>query len=153
MGKLVFPDGYALPLHDGDIGPLEDGIGEQPKVDVVRMFLRHLLEGGRPQHPAVGRHHRQQQRELRDLRNPGLLIDHAALGVQSDSEQVGGEVVDLAFDRVPVRLRRQRVVVGDEVIAVVLALELDPVLRGSQVVAQVEPPGRAHAAQNPDPYF
>ena len=42
----------------------------------------------------------------------------------------------------------QRVPVGDEEIALVLVLQLDPVVQRAHVVAQVQLAGGAHAAQN-----
>ncbi len=43
---------------------------------------------------------------------------------------------------------RQRVKVGDEEVAIVLVLELDPVVERAHVVAKVKAAGGSHAAQD-----
>ena len=43
---------------------------------------------------------------------------------------------------------RQRVPVGDEEVALVLVLQLDPVLERAVVVAEMQRAGRAHAGQD-----
>src|SRR4029077_12116593 len=89
--------------------------------------------------------------QLSDLGHLGLLVEDASSGIDADGDQVGGEVEDLVLDLVAVGLGREGVVVGDEVKAVVLVLEVHPVLGRAQVVAQVEAPGGTNAAENSQP--
>ena len=44
---------------------------------------------------------------------------------------------------------RESVVVGDEEVAIVLALEPNPVLERTVIVAEMHPPGWSHARQDP----
>src|SRR5207253_5359745 len=82
----------------------------------------------------------EQQGQLGHLRHLRLKVEHAALGVDADRDQVGREVEYLVLRFAAVGLGGQCVVVRDEVEAFVLLLQLDPVLGRTQVVPEVETP-------------
>ena len=84
------------------------------------------------------------------------VLGHAGLYEQYRLRRIhaGGQPVD---DHVPyvllddfrrVVVRGERVPVGDEVQALELVLQPDPVLEHAVIVAQVQGPGRAHAGKN-----
>src|SRR5579872_2383889 len=149
--QLIFADRHAATLDHHDVRPLQHGIGQKAEVHVVRVLLGHLLEGRRAQDPPERRDHGQQQRELRHLGDLRLLVQDAALRADAHRDQIRCEIEDLALHGVPVGLGCQRVVVGDEVEALVVLLQLDPVLGRAKVVAEVEPARWPHAAQDPHP--
>ena len=151
MGELVLSDRHPHALDDDDVRALQNWIREQAQVHVLRMLLGHLLEGGSTLDPAERGHHRQQEVELCDLRHLGLLIDDAPRRIDADSQQVRGQIEHLVLDLVPVGLGREGVVIRDEVEALVLALEVDPVLGRAEVIAEVEPSRGPDAAQDSYP--
>ena len=105
-----------------------------------------LLVGRHALEPRNRRDHLQQQVQLGVLGHHRLHEDRAPLGVDAGADPVGDVV-----DRVGDELRGvgvvagQRVPVGDEVEAVVVALQRHPVLERADQVPEVQLPGRAHA--------
>ena len=79
--------------------------------------------------------------------NLTLKKQHALLGIKACSEPIQGDFFDVLFDFRGVSvIRCEGVPVGDEEVALVVLLELDPVGQGAHVVAEVELAGGAHAA-------
>jgi hypothetical protein len=78
-----------------------------------------------------------------------LNEDGGFFRIESGGQVVQGDVegFELEAARIGV-VRGQRVPVGDEEVALVLVLQLDPVGQGAHVVAQVELAGGTHSAQN-----
>ena len=78
-----------------------------------------------------------------------LHKDRASFGIEA-----GGKKIQRHFKRIRRDVRRvrvvggQRVQIGDEEVALVLVLQLDPVGQGAHVVAQMQLACGAHAAQN-----
>ena len=72
-----------------------------------------------------------------------------ALGIEAGGEEVEGDVADvLAEGRGVGVVGGEGVEVGDEEVAVVLILELNPVVERAHVVAEVEAAGGAHSAED-----
>src|ERR1700674_376040 len=151
VSLLILADWDTDALDDQDVRTLEDRVGQQPEIYVVRAQLRLFFEGRCAHDPAQWRDHRKHERQLRDLRDLRLKIKDAALGIDPDRQQVCREVEHLAFDGATVRFGGKGVVVGNEVVAVVLVLQADPVFPGAEIVAKVKAPCRAHAAEDPHP--
>ncbi len=115
---------------------------------VMNIFKRFFICGDAFE-PTEGRHHREEQLQLRVFRH-GRLEEHRALRrIEARGEPVGAD-----FDGVLRDLRgvsvigRERVPIGDEEEAFVLriVLELNPIFQSAEIVADVEAPGGAHAA-------
>ena len=74
----------------------------------------------------------------------------ATPGVQSRSEPVDQHIADVLLQARGVLVAgRERVPVGDEEVALVLVLQLDPVAQRAVIVAQVQRARGTHARQNP----
>src|SRR5215471_19263564 len=74
---------------------------------------------------------------------------HAALGIEPGGKVVDDDLERTLFDIAGVGVvGGERVPVGDEVEAVIVVLEIDPVAQSSNVVAEVQFSGRTHAAKN-----
>src|SRR5271156_5171862 len=79
----------------------------------------------------------------------GLDEDGAALRIETGCQEVERHIANvLAKPRGIGIVRRQGVKVGDEKVAVILVLELDPVVKRAHVVAKMEPPSGSHAAED-----
>ena len=75
--------------------------------------------------------------------------DSAERGVKASSEKIESYFPDVIFDPTWVGIiSRERVKIRDEEIALVLVLELYPVIESSHVVAEVKPAGGSHAAEH-----
>ncbi len=124
----------------------EESVGRQVLVGEV---LLHLLVAGHALQPAQRRAHAQKQRQLGVLQHAALQKQHALCRVEP-----GRQVVQHHLDRIGRDLagvgvvRGQRVPVGDEEVAIVLVLQLDPVGQRAHVVAQVQFSRGAHAAEH-----
>ena len=74
----------------------------------------------------------------------------APLGIEAGGDPVGGVVARVRRQLRRVRIAaRQRVPVRDEVEAVVLRLQVDPVPQGADEVSEVEPARRPHPGDDP----
>jgi hypothetical protein len=137
VGRLVLADGHERRLIDHDVGRLQDGVGQQPVVDVVGLVLPLLLVGRRAFQPADRRHRREQPGELGDLGSMALDEQRAALRVEAKGQEAGCHLAGLAAEPIGVVKARQRVVVDDAVDRLVLPLELHVVPDRAEVVADV----------------
>ena len=151
MRGLVLTHRDKVRLIDENVRRLDQRIAEESiraEVFVGEVFLllfvrRHALQ------PSERSNHREQQMQLGVLDDVALDEEHALLRVEA-----GGEEVRRHFERVLLHLRRvgvvggERVVVGDEEVALVLVLHADPVMQRAHVVAEVQLAGRAHAAEH-----
>ena len=73
----------------------------------------------------------------------------ACAGIDAGREPVDHHVPDVLLDLTGlVVMRRQRVPVGDEEQALVLVLQLHPVLQHAVVMPEMQRAGRAHAGQD-----
>ena len=116
-------------------------------LDVVERFF----VGGHALEPAERRNHREQQLKLGVFGDGRLDEQRGLLGIEACRQPIGGD-----FDGVLRDLRcvgvigGQRVPIGDEEKAFVLriVLQLDPILERAEIMADVQAPGGAHAAQD-----
>ncbi len=124
----------------------EEAVGVQVLLGQLRLLI---LEGGHALQPAERRKHAEQRRQPVVLQDVGLPKDDAAARVKA-----GGQEVQRDLEAVLAQLAGvgvvggQRVKIGNEEEAVVLILQLHPVVQGAHVVAQVQLAGGSHAAEN-----
>ena len=118
-------------------------------VDVVGLLDLLLLVGRRPLDPADRRHRAEQPGELGVLGAMALDEERALLRVEPEREERRGHVAGPGSERVGVVEARQGVVVDDAVDRLVLALERDVVADRSQIVAEMDDPGRLDPAEDP----
>ena len=145
------PDRHVSGLVDQDVGGLQQRVAEEAvgREVAVLQLVDLVLVGRHPLEPAERRAHRQQREQLGVLGQAALDEDGRVVGVDAGGEPVDHHVVDVVLDDVALLVvRRQRVPVGDEVEAVVEALQAHPVLQRAVVVAEVQGAGRAHAGQD-----
>jgi hypothetical protein len=135
-----------------DVRALQQRVTEKSVSRQIALFelLLLILVGRYTLEPAERRDHRQQQVQLSVLRNARLYKERRDRGVETGGEPVDNDRPRIALDRGRILVaRRQRVVVGDEEVAVVLVLKLRPVLERAVVVSEVQAAGRAHAGKDP----
>ena len=107
------------------------------------LVARHTLE------PAKRRHHRQQQVQLSVLGHLRLHEQRGDSRVQAGRQPVDEHLVDEFGELLGVFVARgQGVPVGDEEIALVLVLEIDPVFERAMVVAEMQLTRRPHSGKN-----
>src|SRR5215472_12167822 len=87
------------------------------------------------------------------LRNVRLHEDGALLRIESGREKVQSDLKDVLFELAGICvIGRQRMVVSDEEIALILVLQLHPVIKRAHIVAEVQFPRGTHAAKNAEPW-
>ncbi len=75
------------------------------------------------------------------LRNMRLDEDAASLRVETTSEKVESDLIHILLQTTGIGvLRSERVIVRDEEVALIVVLELNPVVERAHVVAKVETP-------------
>ena len=108
-----------------------------------------VLVGGDALEPAERGEHAEEEEELGVGGDVGLLEDDAAAGVEAGGEEVERDLDVVLLDVAGVGVvGGEGVEVGDEEVAVVVLLEVDPVVEGSHVVAEVQAAGGAHAGED-----
>ena len=138
------PTGHHLAADHQDVGGLQHRVVEQAERGALELQVAHLLLERRD---ALARgswrdEHREQQEQLRDLGDQRLQVERALVRVDADGQEVEHALADVVAD--VVRRARvaggQRVVVGDQEEAVVLAavLQLEVFFERADVVAEVE---------------
>ena len=157
--RLVDSYGHKVRLVHQNVGRLQHRIAENPNRRQVLLFqlLLLVLVSRNPLQPAQRRNHLQQRVQRKMRRHLALQKDRALLPVQSGRQKVQRNLAHVGLQRFCIGVvGGQRVVVGDEVEALILraailqhlVLQLHPVLQRAHVVAQVQPSRRTHAAQN-----
>ena len=87
--------------------------------------------------------------QLGVLHDVALDEEHALLRIEAGGEKIHRHFERVLFHRGGVGVvGGERVVVGDEEVALVLVLHADPVMQRAHVVAEVQLAGRAHAAEH-----
>ncbi len=124
----------------------EEAVGGQVlflELGLLVLVARHALE------PAERRDHRQQQVQLGVLGHLRLHEQRGDAGVEARGEPVDEHLVDEFGELLGVFVARgQGVPVRDEEIALVLVLEIDPVLERAMVVAKMQLTRRPHPGKN-----
>ena len=140
MRLLIAAHRDEVALDHEDVGGLQDRVPQEAVRGDREVVVAHLvLEGRDPLGARNGDEHREIKEELGDLGDQRLEVDRAPLWIDPDREIVGHELADVLADLFEVgHTGREHVVIGDQEKAVVLVLELHPVLERSVVVAQVE---------------
>ena len=115
----------------------------------VRDVFELFLVGGHALQPAERRHHGKQQMQFGVLGQPRLDEERRLRWIESRRQPVRDHFqgVLVQFTRVRV-IGGQHVPVGHEVKALVVTLQLHPVLKCTDKVAEVKLPGGPHAAQD-----
>ena len=147
--QLVLADRHAVGAVDEDVGGHQHGIGEERRVDVLRLALRLVLVLRHPLQRAHRRHRAEDPGELGVFGNRGLDEDRALLRIEPGGEPAERHVVDPPRHLGRGIVLRHRVEVHDGEDAGMLVLEAHPVLQGAEIVADVQLARRLHAAENP----
>ena len=151
MCNLVCADRDELRLVEQDVGGLEERITEEAvgsQILLAQLLLLILVAGDAFQ-PAKRSEHAEQQMQLGVLGNVRLDKDRALSGIQSRCQKVDSDIEDALFQTAGVGVvGGQGVEVGDEEVAVVVLLQVHPVVEGAHVVAEVQSAGGAHAGEN-----
>ncbi len=151
VSDLVGADGDKVGLVEEDVGGLEEWVAEEAVGGEILLaeLLLLVFVGGDALEPAEGGEHAEEQEELGVGGDVRLLEDDAAAGVQACGEEVEGDldVVGLNVTWVGV-VGGESVKVGDEEVAVVVLLKVNPVVEGSHVVAEVQAAGGTHAGED-----
>ena len=145
---LILPDRHVARVVHRDVGRLQQRISEEPdRREVLVLDVLLLLLVGRDALEPRHRHdHRQQQIQFGVLRHQRLDEERALLRVEPGADPVGDVLVRVGGQLARVReVARQRMPVGDEVEAVVLLLQRNPVAERSHEMSEMQPAGRPHA--------
>jgi len=151
VGDLIVAYRDEVRLVEEDVGGLEERVAEEAVgVQVLLAELLLLIFVGRNTlKPWQWGEHTEEGVQLAVLGDVGLDEDGGALGIEARGEEVQRDVADvLAEGRGIGVVRRQGVEVGDEEVAVVLVLKLNPVVERAHIVAEVQAAGWAHAAKD-----
>ena len=148
---LILPHRHAGGLVDEDVRALQQRIAQKAvggEILLLELFLL-VLVGGHPFQPAQGGDHRQQQVQFGMLRHARLDEEMRHARIDAGRQPVDHHVPDARRDDVRLFVvGGERMPVGHEEEAVVLVLQLDPVLQHAVIVAQMELAGRPHAGQD-----
>src|SRR5262249_51773216 len=138
---------------DRDICGLQNGITE--KAVGVEVFVLDLLElllvRGNPFEPPEGGDHGEEQMQFRVLRHQRLQKNGGLGRVEARGQKIDRDLQRVLSDSGGIRIiRRQRVPVHHAKKAIVSRIRLQPhpVLQRAEIVPDVQPPCRSHAAQN-----
>ena len=151
VSDLILSNGNEVGLIEEDVGGLEERIAEEAVgVEVLLAELLLLVfVGGDALEPRQRREHAEEGVQLGVLRDVRLDEDGADLGVETGGEEVDRHVADVLAERGGIGVvGGEGVEVGDEEVALVLVLELDPVVERAHVVAEVKAAGGTHARED-----
>src|SRR5208282_5223594 len=133
--------GNEIGVVDHDVGGLQERIAEEAiGAEVAVLEILNLLFVGRDAlEPRERRDHRKQQMQFGVLEDARLDEQRRLRRIETDREPVGRYLQRVFGDggRVFV-MRRQRVPIGDEEKTFVLFLEFEPILKGAEIMAEME---------------
>jgi len=151
VGHLIGADGHEVGLVEQDVGGLQERVAEEAvggEVLLAQLLLLVLVAGDSLQ-PTERREHAEEGVEAVVLQDVRLLEDDAAARIEAGGEEVQRDLEDVFLDAAGVGVvGGEGVEVGDEEVAVVVLLEVDPVVEGTHVVAEVQATGGAHAGED-----
>ena len=148
---LVFAHRHEGRAVQQDVRGLQQRVAQEPiggqvlflELGLLVLVARHALE------PAERRDHRQQQVQLGVLGHLRLHEQRGDSGIQARRQPVDEHLVDEFGELLGVFVARgQGMPVRDEEIALVLVLEVDPVLERAMVVAKMQLTCRPHSGKN-----
>ena len=146
MLLLVFAHRHLVGFVDEDIRRHERRVGQQSGIHVVRVLTHLVLERGHTLQFAEIGVHVEEEVELDGFGQVALQIYRSLVRIESGGEVGSHYLAGVAVDAARCGVGGQRVVVGDEEIAVVFLLHLHEVAQRSEVVAQMQVASRADAA-------
>ena len=148
MLGLVSAYGYIVRLIEQDVARHQRRIGEEARIDVLRVLGALVLELGHaaklaelgaagqdPAHFCMGGH-------------MALDENKALFRVDATGQQQGESLQALLLPELRIDMHREGVQVCDEIIALIVFLHLLPVLHRSQIIAQGENPCGLDAAED-----
>src|SRR3954469_17996350 len=148
VSDLVFSNGDELGVIDDDVRRLQQRIAEETqRREILLGELLHLLLVGRhPFQPRDRNRHREQQEQLRMLRDERLNEQRRPFRIDSRGDPVGRHLVRARYDLAGVGVvARQRMPIGNEIEAIVLILKRRPVIQCADKMSEVQLSCRAHA--------
>ena len=145
---LVLAHGHARGLVDEYVGGHERGVGKQAGVDVVGVLAHLVLEGGDALQLAEVGVHVEEEVELYGLRQVALQVDGGLLGVEAGGEVGGHYLAGVAVDAARRGVRGERMVVGDEEIAVILILHAHEIAQSAEIITEVKVACGAYTTAN-----
>ena len=152
---LILADGHDVRAVDEDVGGHQDGVGEQADAGGDALVELVLVRGRPLEQPHAG-DGGENPCQFGHLGHVGLAEEGGLVGVEAQGQVIQGDIADLARAAARPAFRvglevadgGQGVVVGDEIEALALVLQLDVLLDGAEVVAQVQLARGLHAAED-----
>jgi len=131
-----------------DVGGHQYRVTQQTDVDVVGVLADLVFErSGAFQLADIGVH-TQQQRQFGYFGNVALHVDRGSLRIEPCGKVFRQHVLDVDVQHVGIRMRRQRMVVGDEEKAPFRVLHFDKVPERPEIVSEVQVSGRPYSTDN-----
>ena len=148
---LILTDRYHRRVVHRDVRGLQQRIAEESdrrQIFVLQVVLL-LLVGRHALEPRHRDHHREQQIQLGVLGHQRLDEERALLRIEADADPVGDVVVGIGRQLAGVgEVAGQRMPVGDEVEALRLLLQRDPMGERADEMAEMQAAGRPHAGHD-----
>ena len=149
VGEVVLPDRDHVGLAEEYVAGLVDRVGQQQAGQGVAAGLHLGLDGGVAVKLGLGHQGEEGQQQLVLCRGGRMGEDHGLPGVDARSQIVQHQVEHVVADMLGGVTVRDDLVVGDDDVGVHAAiLHLYAFADGTEVMAQMEPAGRAVAGQH-----
>ena len=147
---LVLAHRHEVSVVEEDVRRHECRIGEQSRIDVVRVLSHLVLEGGATLKFANVGVHVEEEVEFDDFGNVALHVERDTFGVETRREVVNDDFFNIASDVVRVRVGGEAMIVSNEEIAisVIELLQTYEVLQGTEVVAEMKRSRRSDAGND-----
>ena len=147
MLRLIVAHRHDRGLVQQNIGGHQHRILQQAVADGflrlrLGLVLRHALQ------PADRRHAGQHPGQFGVLGNRRLHHQRGMLGVDADRQQHPGQLLDLGAQLLRILINRDRVQVDDAVDAIVVVLDLGPVLQRAKIISDVRAAGGLNAGKD-----
>ncbi len=147
MLRLIVAHRHDRGLVDQNIRGHQHRILQQPVADrFLRLRLRFVLR--HPFQPAHRRHAGQHPREFGVLRHRRLHHDGRVLRIDARRQEQRRRFQDLRAQLGRLLIHRDGVQIDDAEDALVVALDLDPILQRTQIVSNMQIAGRLNAGED-----